>query len=132
MGKPPDNAKLINLLNNLHLLPPETALKVLDLLRQNAESRERELAYAREHNRIILEQNGQQLERQYNLKIWSLIVSLIVTSFAMLGGIYLSVIGHENAGIISIVSGAGLSFADAIRKRAEKLFLPKEDKAPAP
>lgn len=115
-----------NFLENIKSLPPDISIKILELSKSASETQRQELANTHENNKIILEQRGLQLNREYILKKWSLIISLIITMIAIIGGIYLVMMQHENAGMAAIVSGAGLSIADAIRKRAEKLFSSEE------
>jgi ABC-type multidrug transport system fused ATPase/permease subunit len=120
------DVKMENFLENIKSLPPDISIKILELSKSASETQRQELANAHENNKIILEQRGLQLNREYILKKWSLIISLIITMIAIIGGIYLVMMQHENAGMAAIVSGAGLSIADAIRKRAEKLFSSEE------
>lgn len=116
---------MLNNLENIGSLPPDVAIRVLDLAKTSAAIRKQELANTHEHNKLILEQRERQFERSYTIKMWSLIVALIVTCFSILGGIYLVMMNHEMPGMVAIASGAGLTLVGAIFKVAEKLMLQK-------
>lgn len=90
-------------LAELNAVTPEIAMKVIALAKRESDNR------------------NEQFNRDFNLKVWALIFSFIITCLALLLGTWLVFAGHRDAGMLTIACGAGLTIAGNLIKKAAHL-----------
>ncbi len=90
-------------LAELNSVPEEIALRVINLVEKEIDNR------------------NDQFSKDFNLKVWALIFSFIITCLALMLGVWLVFAGHNDAGMVTIVFGAGLTMAGNLIKKAVKM-----------
>lgn len=112
------NKKFLIPLDELKELPPEVAEQIISLVREDVSKRENA-------RNLEIQYRNEQFYRDYNLKAWALFFSFVITCLSLFIGTWLvsqghKSQGHKDAGIVTIIFGAGLTIGGTLIKKAAK------------
>ncbi len=92
-------------------------LPIKELAELSPEALERVMAFAQKEADL----RHERLSKEFNLKVWGLIFSFIITSIALMLGTFMIMHNYEKAGMVAIVFGGGLTIAGNLIKKATKM-----------